>query len=606
MALPTSWGARLPFRAACRGGSGSPGPQGSPYVEHMDASTRSALRISATYFILGALWVLLSDRVVGWLVPVGERMLVQTVKGWVFMAFVSVLLFSWVRREIRTRERSREALRATEANLAILLNQSLTGVFVVEDDRLTYANDRLHEILGRAPGELVGRSIASVVDEGDRARVLAQLERTSRRQQRRLLGFRALRADGATVHAEAQTTLTELGGREVVLGVLLDVTQRKVEEARYVAARRLEAIGRMAGGVAHDFNNLLTGITGAAQLLKSRRDLSPESREDLQVILDTAERGAALSRQLLAFSRSRVQHAEPVDVTDIVRGMQPLLRRLMHEKVRFEFELEPEPPPILADRHQIEQVVLNLAVNARDAMPNGGILRLTTATLLAEAAPPEARAIAGGDRLLRLTVEDTGVGIPRELRGRVFEPFFTTKGEHGTGLGLATVQGIIAQTSGHILLESAPGRTCFSVYFPTTDQPVGDRTTPADGRTGDGRPRGRVLVVEDEPVVRAITRRALERAGFPVVEAEDGAAARRALAGSDSFSVVLLDMTLPDESGVDIARTIVEADDPPAIVFMSGYSTEDLLLPDDVRPAGFVEKPFTVDEIARAVLRACP
>ncbi|MHB1169193.1 MAG: hybrid sensor histidine kinase/response regulator [Longimicrobiales bacterium] len=569
----------------------------------MDTSTRAALGIAARYFILGALWVLLSDRVVDAVVPARDVALAQTLKGWLFMAFVAVLLFSWVRRELRRLEESRETLRATEANLGILLNQSLTGVFAVRDDRFTYTNDRFNEIFGHPPGTLTGQSVATIIEEGERVRVRHQLERAGGVRPHGL-AFRALRADGSVIHAEAQITQTELDGQEVVLGMLVDVTQRKVEEARYAAARRLEAVGRMAGGVAHDFNNLLTAISGAAELLRKREGLPQDAREDVQVILDTAERGASLSRHLLAFSRSRVMRAEPVDVSAIIRSMQPLLRRLVYEEIDLETQLEADPPPILADRNQVEQIVLNLVVNARDAMPEGGTLRIRTASMPAAIVPPQART-GRSERVLRLLVEDTGVGIPRELHARVFEPFFTTKGEEGTGLGLATVQGVVAQTGGQIMFESAPGRTAFSVYFPVAEQVTVGKGAEASTRSHDARRRGSVLIVEDEPVVRAITRRALEKAGFPVVEAQNGAEARQALLSGAEFVVVLLDMTLPDESGVDIARLVLQHENGPAIVFMSGYSTEDVPIPDDIHPAGFVEKPFTVDEIASAVTRAC-
>src|SRR5690554_444810 len=564
----------------------------------MDTGTRAALRVAARFFILGALWVLLSDRVLEVLLDPEQIPLAQTLKGWLFMAVVAALIFAWVKVEMRLRERSRE----TEANLAILLNQSLTGVFAVRDGRFTYTNDRFNEILGYAPGELTGRSLTTIVEEGERVRVRHVIERAGSLRAHSTLSFRAVRADGSIIHTETQITQTELGGGAVVLGMLLDVTQRKVQEARYAATRRLEAIGRVAGGVAHDFNNLLTAITGAASLLRDRLNLPPDAREDVQVILDTADRGASLARHLLAFSHSRVTRAEPVDVSEIVRAMRPLLLRLLNERIDLELQLD-RHAPILADRHQIEQIVLNLAVNARDAMPNGGRLRIATTTIPVQSAPPQAR-IAGSDRLVRLVVEDTGTGIQRDLHARVFEPYFTTKGERGTGLGLATVQNIVAQTGGHILLDSTPGNTVFTIHFPAAEQPREEVAAEPAAERASRRRHGRVLVVEDEPVVRAVTRRALEKAGFPVVEAQTGAEARRALA-DDDFVVVLLDVTLPDESGVDVARAALGRENGPAVVFMSGYSTEDVPIPDDMRPAGFVEKPFTMDEITTAVTRAC-
>ena len=577
------------------------------HPEFMLRSSRTALRIAAAYFIAGTLWILVSDRLLERWVASGDLGIAQTIKGWSFMAVVSLLLFFWVRRALTERHTSASNLRATAANLRILLEQSLTGVFVIRDGRFIYVNERMAEIFGYSPDKLLGERFERVVYEGERARVIARVERTTGRRQSELFGFRGVRADGSVLHVEAQSTLTEIDGEPAILGIVLDVTQRKVVETQYQAARRLEALGRMAGGVAHDFNNLLTAISGAADLLRSHDSLPAECREDLEFILQTTDRGATLSRQLLAFSRNRAQHVAPIDVNATIAAVQPLLMRLVDSRIRLRVELDDRVRPILADQHQLEQIVLNLALNARDAMTDGGVLTITTKALRIEEAPPEAQAICRDDHLVRLTVQDSGVGIPVEVQPHIFEPFFTTKGDSGTGLGLATVQGIVAQTGGYILLESEPGRTCFAVYFPATEMDARPdaANAGADAQAAASPPgvAGHVLVVENEAVVREVTRRALEHAGFEVAEAHDGATARAQLSAG-RFDVILMDISLPDESGADVARAFAQQHGGPPIIFMTGYGSDDISIPEDLAVAGFLEKPFTLEDVKNAVVRA--
>ena len=571
----------------------------------MDGVSKTAVRIAGAYFLASVLWIVISDRALeAWVAP--ERLgLAQTLKGLAFMAVVSVALFVGVRRALTAREESANSLRATSANLRILLEQALTGVFVIRDRRFVYVNQRMAEIFGYTTDELTGQPVERVIHEGDRLRVVERLGRSSERRQSKLFGFRGLRANDTVVHVESQSTRTEIDGEPAILGILLDVTQRKVAETQYQAARRLEALGRMAGGVAHDFNNLLTAISGAADLMRKHQGLPAECIDDLHFILQTTERGARLSHQLLAFSRNRPQHVGPLDVNQTIAAMQPLLRRLVDASIQIHIDLDETARPIVGDEHQMEQVVLNLVLNARDAMPHGGDLSIATHAVRVEDAPPEAQAISRDDgHLVRVTIEDTGRGIPADVQPRIFEPFFTTKGEKGTGLGLATVHGIVAQTGGYILLQSKPGRTCFSIYFPTTDRVTKD--APA-GPTHDGQsanPNCRVLLVEDEAVVRAVTRRALEQAGYQVIEAENGQSARSHLDSGSHIDVVLMDLSLPDESGVDVARSLNGRASSPPVVFMSGYGMDDIAIPDDVDAAGFLEKPFTIEAVRDAVTRA--
>jgi CheY-like chemotaxis protein len=357
-------------------------------------------------------------------------------------------------------------------------------------------------------------------------------------------------------------------------------------------SQKLEAMGRLAGGVAHDFNNLLTVIRGNGEFLGTELEgAQPALREALAEIQVASERAAGLTRQLLAFSAREVVRTAVVELDEVIRDLEKLLRRMIGEDVSLVVECEPQLPPIRADRAQVEQVVVNLAVNARDAMPEGGRLWL------------EVRSRGAG---VVLAVSDTGCGMSGEIQERIFDPFFTTKeAGRGSGLGLSTVFGIVQQWGGEITVESSPGQgTRFEIGFPATRcEDAADRDEDLEpGRRAFG---GTVLVVEDEALVSGLVRRILESEGFEVLQAADGSeAVERAASHPGPIDVLLCDVVLPGLDGVAVEAAVRARRPGIRSLLMSGYSRRPAstrpLVPDD---ATLIQKPFTRAELRRAIRR---
>jgi len=373
-------------------------------------------------------------------------------------------------------------------------------------------------------------------------------------------------------------------------------------EERLRHSQKMEAIGRLAGGVAHDFNNLLTVIAGYADAALRTTDPDRRSRE-LNEIVRASDRAAALTRQLLAFSRKQVLQSRVIDLNEIVRGIEPLLRPLIGEPIALSVALAPAPVLTKADPGQIEQVVVNLAVNARDAMPQGGTLELATGSVVLGKHRDGEPADLEPGAYVTLTVRDTGVGISPELQAQVFEPFFTTKASgKGTGLGLATVYGIVKQSGGSIGVESRPGGgTTFRVFLPAADEPA-ERESPRGATGGERRAAGRetVLLVEDSEGVRTLVQKALERDGYTVLPAGDAEEAVRLLASSGTIDLLLTDVVLPGVNGRELARKAA-ADRPGLrVLYMSGYPAE-IIGPDASAGVSFIGKPFTAAGIASKV-----
>ena len=376
-----------------------------------------------------------------------------------------------VARDITERRRAEDALRAAEAKYRGLVEQSLMGVYILQRDRLVYVNPKAAHMLQYTQQELVeAPSALAFLHEQDRQVVVDQLQRLSAGAVPSVnLMVRGLRKDGEVVQVEAFASMTEFGGEPAVLATVMDVSDRVKLEEQLRQAQKMEAIGRLAGGIAHDFNNLLTAIRGNAELMSHKVKRNPAMAAEVDEILHAADRAASLTRQLLAFSRKQVLQPVALDLNEIVSGVARMTRRLIGTEAHLRLDLGNGLPQVLADPAQIEQVLLNLIVNARDAMPSGGTISVRTATARLEAASPELTqaSIAPGAFVL-LEVSDTGIGMDQAIQARIFEPFFTTKETgRGTGLGLSTVYGIIRQTGGAITVRSArdEGAT-FRVYLP--------------------------------------------------------------------------------------------------------------------------------------------
>jgi signal transduction histidine kinase/ActR/RegA family two-component response regulator len=369
-------------------------------------------------------------------------------------------------------------------------------------------------------------------------------------------------------------------------------------------SQKMEAIGQLAGGVAHDFNNLLTVISGYAQILLKRLTGQERERDKVAEIQKAAQQAATLTQQLLAFSRKQVLQPRVLDIDSRVRGLENMLRRLIGENVELTTRRPGPPGWVKADPGQIEQVIVNLVVNARDAMPHGGRVIIETGRVLVTDAMTQALALPEG-AYVTLTVEDSGEGIPPEIRSQIFEPFFTTKTQgKGTGLGLSTVYGIISQSGGHVRVESQVGEgTRFTMYLPAAEpSPIADLS--AHPAAALRRGSERVLIVEDAESVRRFAGTILAERGYTVVEAETAHQALRLLEQSaqTSFDVVLSDIVMPGMNGIEMRRLLAEAHPEVSVILMSGYADRSLL--QDVGlafPEPFIQKPFTPEQLLRAV-----
>jgi len=513
-------------------------------------------------------------------------------------------------RERRDRKRAEATLRVTQERLrqvtasstAVLYATAVTG----ETFRPTWVTENITRIMGYDPAEALGPTWwTDHLHSEDRDPVLAAVPSILSRDHL-AFEYRFRHKDGSYhwIHDEARLTRDSAGRPVEVFGSWVDITERKALEMQLLQAQKMEAVGLLAGGVAHDFNNVLTAIGGYAELV--REDLPGEDarRHDVEEILRATERAATLTRQLLAFSRRQVLAPRVLDLNGVVAGVDNMLRRLIGADVELRTALAPELGAVRADPGQLEQVIMNLVVNARDAMPRGGKLTLETANAeLDESYALEHPAVVAGPYVM-LAVSDSGVGMDAATQARVFEPFFTTKEKgKGTGLGLATVYGIVKQSGGNIWLYSEPGRgTTFKIYLPRVDQPP---EQPAAAPAPRAAPRGSetVLLVEDDEAVRALARKMLAAHGYTVLAAASGAEALKLAADhTGPIHLLVTDVVLPGMSGRELATRFQSVRPGLKVLYTSGY-TDDAVVHHGVLDPGiaFLQKPFTSGTLARKV-----
>jgi two-component system, cell cycle sensor histidine kinase and response regulator CckA len=388
-----------------------------------------------------------------------------------------------------------------------------------------------------------------------------------------------------------------------IVGLTSDITNERQLEDQLQQSRKMESVGRLAGGVAHDFNNLLTVMLAGCEFALMSLSPEHESRADIQQVKEAAQRAAKLTSQLLSFARRQVIAPVRLDLNELTRQMDALLRRVIGEHIELVTKLAGGLDPVLADRGQIEQVLVNLAVNARDAMPGGGRLLLETGNMKVDQAYAESHAnVVPGDYVM-LAVSDTGVGIPREVQAHMFEPFFTTKpAGSGTGLGLATCYGIVRQVGGQILVYSELGRgTTFKILLPRTDVDLAAAAAPLDTPPPGGSET--VLFVEDEVTVRAVGVRILKQQGYHVLEAWGGLEALRLSAQhAGTIHLLVTDVVMPQMSGVELARRLQERRPKLKVLFTSGYTENTIVHHGVLEPTvAFLQKPYVVEGLLNKV-----
>jgi len=508
------------------------------------------------------------------------------------------------RRALVATEAAHKALLGSEAKFAKAFNANPSGMAITTlDGQVVDVNEAFLRALGYTREEALGRTTVELglwPSAGERTRAIKAAQTLGRVQPIEIEGRTKEKAKRTLLYS---AELVELDGAPHVLVLTTDITERRQLEEQLRQAVKMEAVGRLAGGIAHDFNNLLTAIIGSADLLLEDLDPASPARGDVAEIRRAGERAAQLTRQLLAFSRKQPLTPRVIDVNALVADMDRLLRRLIGEDIELRTVLTPDLGAVQADAGQLEQVIMNLAVNARDAMPRGGKLTIETANAeLDEAYAREHVAVRAGPAVL-IAVSDTGTGMDSETLGHIFEPFFTTKEVgKGTGLGLATVYGIVKQSGGHVWVYSEPGRgTAFKIYLPRVTEAVEGVGAAAAPATVQGTET--LLVVENEAPVRELTRRMLEAKGYTVLTAAtpaDALAMVERHAGPIHLAVT--DVILPGMDGPELARRLEQAQPGLRVLFVSGYANEAIVHQGVLDPGvAYLPKPFTAEALVRKV-----
>ena len=514
-------------------------------------------------------------------------------------------------RDASARVRAERELRESEERfrLAVRATHDVVWDWDPATDALM-VSDTLGATFGhRVPGGRTSRAWwSSMVHPDDAARVMDSLRRAREgREEEWWAEYRFRRADGryAVVLDRGYVVRDGAGRATRLVGAVADLSARRSLEEQLRHSQKMETLGQLAGGVAHDFNNVLTAISMHGEMLLEAIPHGDPVRTDAEEIRRAAERATSLTRQLLIFGRRQAARIEPLDLNEVVAGVQRMLARLLGAQIELVTRPGEALPPVLADRGQIEQVLLNLAINARDAMPDGGVIVIETGDVTLDEEHARLHPGASPGRHVVLAVTDTGHGMDDATRERAFEPFFTTKPEgKGTGLGLSIVAGIVRERGGHVYVYSEPGRgTSFKIYFPAA---AGAREASAPRPPAAAR-RGAetILLVEDDETIRTAACRLLERHGYRVVEARSAGEAVRAMSGAArAADLMITDLTVGDESGVSLARRLRALRPEARVLFMSGYGEGAVSHLGLVGGAPFIEKPFTAEDLERKVQEA--
>jgi two-component system, cell cycle sensor histidine kinase and response regulator CckA len=518
----------------------------------------------------------------------------------VYVVFQQLQIYR-VRKQIAEREELFKLIGENAADMIAVVNV---------DGTREYNSPSYQKLLGYSQEELRSTSAFEQIHPDDRSKVIAAAEEAKRSGYGRRVEYRMRHKNGNWIVLESTASVVRdtKGQIQKLVIVNRDITERKQLEQQLQVAQKIEAVGRLSGGIAHDFNNILGVIIGYTEALQKRMQAQDPFRGAIDEIQQAGKRAAALTQQLLAFSRKQVLEPTIVDLNAIVGEVEKMLGRLIGEHIDLALCLSDSIGMVKADRTQIEQVILNLAINARDAMPQGGKLTIETANLeLGEASPRRPRYVVPGSYVV-LRVTDTGSGMSSDVQAHIFEPFFTTKEKgKGTGLGLATVYGVIKQSGGYIQVESELGKgTTFDIYLP--------RVAATAEITKESRPvaepiekhQAIVLLVEDEPSLRALTRNVLQEIGYTVFEAADAFQAQDIARKSElEINLLLTDVIMPGMSGRALADLISASRPETRVLFMSGY-TDGEIATQGVIGGGtsILHKPFTQDELIRRVEEA--
>ncbi len=504
-----------------------------------------------------------------------------------------------VRQRTQELEQINEALRESEEQYRGLFDSAFDGVVVQQDRIIKSVNQAYAEMFGYGIEELIGRDILELAPPEHR-----DYARSKIAENKLVYESLGLKKDGTEINIEVSANDWLYKGERARLSVVRNATERKLLEGQLRQSQKLEAVGQLAGGIAHDFNNLLTVITGYSEMTLRRLEDDAPVRQHVEEIKKAGTRAASLTRQLLAFSRKQVLQPKVLSLNTIVSDLENMLRRLIGEDIEMHTSLSPDLGTIKADPGQLEQIIMNLVVNARDSMPNGGKLTIETRNVeLDKEYAAQHIATTSGPYAL-LSVSDNGCGIDGETQARIFEPFFTTKeAGKGTGLGLSTVYGIVKQSGGNIWVYSEVGRgTTFKIYLPRVDESAHDYLQPA-GSEETIQGTETILLAEDEEMVRKLAREVLELYGYRVLEAANGEAALLICESySEPIQLLISDVIMPEMSGRELSDRLAKIRPEMKVLYMSGY-TDDAIVHQGVLDEGtnFMQKPFSADALAHKV-----
>jgi len=507
--------------------------------------------------------------------------------------------FQAVMQDITRRKESEEALRLGEERLRAILDSMVDGVIVLDKHgRVTLFNPAAERIFQRPPAEVLREPVENLFAPGDWAKYHDYLARHLGQNPTEVIEAKAVRADGSGLPIDLAVSEITRGGAMMLIVVVRDISERKKLEEQYRQSQKMEAVGRLAGGIAHDFNNLMQAVLGYSNLLDRRLAPGDPNHDTIAQIQKSLAHASSLTRQLLAFSRKTVIKPKLLALNKVVAEMTHLLQRVLGETVQLKLTLAEPVACIRADPGQMEQLILNLAINARDAMPQGGVLSIETSHVtFAEPKSFSSGYLPAGSYAL-LTIADTGTGMTPEVQAHLFEPFFTTKESgKGTGLGLCNVYGVVKQSGGDIAVTTAVGRgATFHIYLPRFEGRPGEEESshllPARGGGHET-----VLLVEDEELVRVMLVEVLKSGGYAVLDARHGA---DALALGEQYQepidLLVTDVTMPGFSGLELARRLGEKRPAMSVLFISGYSDQDAGQWGKLnQPVQFLQKPFHPD-----------
>ncbi len=507
------------------------------------------------------------------------------------------------------KKRSQQALLESEEKYKTIIDNSLEGIHITQETTLRFCNNKFAEMFGYdSPGDIIGRNIKDLVAPESWSEVEDQIvQRETGERHFSHYEFTAIRADGSKFEVESLGSRIQLKGKPAVQGVLRDISEQRQLEEQLRQAQKMEAVGRLAGGVAHDFNNLLTAITGNTELalmfLDQRGDLETVENK-LRVILDTATRATNLTRQLLAYSRKQPLQPKVLNVNEVITDMDKMLRRIIGEDIELRTIPGEKLWNVKVDKGQTEQIIVNLVVNARDSMPDGGKITIECKNVVLDRRYARSHPEARHGPYVMLAVSDTGCGMTEEVKAQIFEPFYTTKETgKGTGLGLATVYGIVKQSEGYIWVYSEPDKgTAFKLYFPRAE---GDTENLETSPEYLDAPKGseNILVVEDEEVVKDVIVETLEGLGYNISNAIDGQKALDVCRGMDKpIDLLITDVVMPNLNGVELAKHVRQMWPDVKVLFMSAYTENDIAHRGVTDPkTSYLQKPLHLNAFASKV-----